>query len=112
MELKDLLNGTYWLLNVCGLTVTDYYVIHDKIDPINDSNQKFNIHLMEELCANHELFERKNIKENDLIFLQDNINIESQLITQKVIDKYGEQFFIDFINTKDLFKWQLLYKKI
>ena len=54
----------------------------------------------------------KILKKNDLIFLQDNINIESQLITQKVIDKYGEQFFIDFINTKDLFKWQLLYKKI
>lgn len=29
-----------------------------------------------------------------------------------VIAKYGKQFFIDFINTKDLLKWQLLYKKI
>lgn len=26
--------------------------------------------------------------------------------------KYGEQFFLDFINTNNLFKQQLLYKKI
>ena len=43
---------------------------------------------------------------------KDSINIESQVITQNSIDKYGKQFFIDFINTKDLLKWQLLYKKI
>ena len=42
----------------------------------------------------------------------EDINIESQVITQNSIDKYGKQFFIDFINTKDLLKWQLLYKKI
>lgn len=31
---------------------------------------------------------------------------------EELCDKYGKQFFIDFINTKDLLKWQLLYKKI
>ena len=28
MELKDLINGTYWLVTAKGLTVTDYYIIH------------------------------------------------------------------------------------
>ena len=46
------------------------------------------------------------------MFSPEDINIESQVITQNSIDKYGKQFFIDFINTKDLLKWQLLYKKI
>lgn len=31
MELKDLINGTYWLVTAKGLTVTDYYIIHNKM---------------------------------------------------------------------------------
>lgn len=109
MEIKDLINGTYWLVIAKGFTVTDYYIIHDKIDPINDSAKKFDIQLIKELCVLHEGFE--NIDKSSNTILED-INIDSQVITQNSIDKYGEQFFIDFINTKDLLKWQLLYKKI
>ena len=103
MELKDLINRTYWLVTAKGLTVTDYYIIHNKIDPINDPVKKFDILLLKELCAGHD---------NSYNILPEDINIESQIITQNIIDKYGKQFFIDFINTKDLLKWQLLYKKI
>lgn len=110
MEIKNLINGTYWLVIAKGFTVTDYYIIHDKIDPINDSDKKFDIHLIKELCVLHEGFE--NIKDKSFNITLEDISIESQVITQNSIDKYGEQFFIDFINTKDLLKWQLLYKKI
>ena len=110
MELKDLINGTYWLVTAKGLTVTDYYIIHNKIDPINDPVKKFDILLLKELCASHDIFD--NMINNSFNIGLEDINIESQVITQDSIDNYGEQFFIDFINTKDLFKWQLLYKKI
>ena len=30
MELKDLINGTYWLVTAKGLTVTDYYINKQK----------------------------------------------------------------------------------
>ena len=119
MVIKDLLNGTYWLLNVCGPTIIDYYIVHNKVDPINDLIMNKSIDLMERLCAGRELMSNHKFlnktKEEYIEYLnnlQENINIESQVITQKVIDKYGKQFFIDFINTKDLLKWQLLYKKI
>ena len=46
MELKDLINRTYWLVTAKGLTVTDYYIIHNKIDPINDPVKKFDILLL------------------------------------------------------------------
>lgn len=119
MELNDLLNGTYWLLNVCGKLIIDYYIVHNKIDPINDYNMDKSIDLMERLCAGRELindhkFLAKTKEEyiNYLNNLQENINTESQVITQKVIDKYGEQFFLDFINTNNSFKQTLLYKNI
>lgn len=111
MELKNLINGTYWLVTAKGLTVTDYYIIHNKIDPINDPVKKFDILLLKELCADHDMFEHINDNSYNMLSPED-INIESQVITQNSIDKYGKQFFIDFINTKDLLKWQLLYKKI
>lgn len=47
MELNDLLNGTYWLLNVCGKLIIDYYIVHNKIDLINDYNMDKSIDLME-----------------------------------------------------------------
>lgn len=119
MVIKDLLNGTYWLLNVCGPTIIDYYIVHNKVDPINDLIMNKAIDLMERLCAGRELMSNHKFlnktKEEYIEYLnnlQENINIESQVITQKVIDKYGEQFFLDFINTNNLFKQQLLYKKI
>lgn len=119
MVIKDLLNGTYWLLNVCGPSIIDYYIVHNKVDPINDLIMNKSIDLMEHLCAGRELMSNHKFlnktKEEYIEYLnnlQENINIESQVITQKVIDKYGEQFFLDFINTNNLFKQQLLYKKI
>lgn len=110
MELKDLLNGTYWLIIAKGFIATDYYIIHNKIDPINDPVKKFDILLLKELCAGRDIFD--NMINNSFNIGLEDINIESQVITQNSIDKYGKQFFIDFINTKDLLKWQLLYKKI
>lgn len=110
MELKDLLNGTYWLIIAKGFIATDYYIIHNKIDTINDPVKKFDILLLKELCAGHDIFD--NMINNSFNIGLEDINIESQVITQNSIDKYGKQFFIDFINTKDLLKWQLLYKKI
>lgn len=119
MELNDLLNGTYQLLNVCGKLIIDYYIVHNKIDPINDYNMNKSIDLMERLCAGRELmndhkFLAKTKEEyiNYLNNLQENINTESQVITQKVIDKYGEQFFLGLINTNNSFKKNLLYKNI
>lgn len=118
MELNDLLDGTYWLLNVCRPSIIDYYIVHNKIDPINDPIMSLSIDLMERLCAERELFNdrkfvAKSIEDcnNYLNNLQENINIEYQVITQKVLDKYGEQFFLNFINTSNTFKKQLLYKK-
>ena len=35
-----------------------------------------------------------------------------EIYTQKVIDKYGEQFFLNFINTNNSFEQELLYKNI
>lgn len=63
MELNDLLNGTYWLLNVCGKLIIDYYIVHNKIDPINDYNMDKSIDLMERLCAGRELMnDHKHLK--------------------------------------------------
>lgn len=102
MELKDLLNGTYWLIIAKGFITTDYYIIHNKIDPINDPVKKFDILLLKELCTGHDIFD--NMINNSFNIGLEDINIESQVITQNSIDKYGKQFFIDFINTKDLLK--------
>lgn len=119
MEIKDLLNGTYWLLNVCGPSRINYYIVHNKIDPINDPTMNKSIDLMEHLCAGGELLNNHKILTTSteeffkyLNNLQENINIESQVITQKVIDKYGEQFFLNFINTNNSFEQKLLYKNI
>lgn len=102
-----------------GPSLIDYYIVHNKIDPINDPTMNKSIDLMERLCAGRELmndhkFLVKTKEEyiNYLNNLQENINTESQVITQKVIDKYGEQFFLDFINTNNSFKKNLLYKNI
>lgn len=77
------------------------------------------IDLMERLCAGSDLLNNNKILTNSteeffkyLNNLQENINTESQVITQKVIDKYGEQFFINLINTNNSFKKNLLYKNI
>lgn len=51
MDLDNLLNGTYWLLNVCSPLIIDYYIVHNKIDPINDLTMDKSIDLMERLCA-------------------------------------------------------------
>ena len=117
MNKKELTNGNYWLLNVCGSSIIDYYIIHNKVDPINDPTMNKSINLMKNLCAGRELlndhkFLAKTKEEyiNYLNNLQE--NIKSQVITQKVIDEYGEQFFLDFINTNNSFKQKLLYKNI
>lgn len=102
MKLKNLINGTYWLIIAKGFIATDYYIIHNKIDPIKDPNKKFDIQLIKELCVGHDIFD--NMINNSFNTGLEDINIESQVITQNSIDNYGEQFFIDFINTKDLFK--------
>lgn len=119
MDLDNLLNGTYWILNVCGPSLIDYYIVHNKIDPINDPTMNKSIDLMERLCSKEEQLDNYNILTNSteeffkyLNNLQENINTESQVITQKVIDKYGEQFFLDLINTNNSFKKNLLYKNI
>ena len=119
MSIEELTNGNYWLLNVCGPSIIDYYIVHNKVDPIDDLTMNKSIDLTKRLCAGRELLnDRKFLAKtkeeyiNYLNNLQENINIESQVISQKVLDRYGEQFFLDFINTNNSFKQKLLYKNI
>ena len=86
MDLDNLLNGTYWLLNVCGPSLINYYIVHNKIDPINDPTMIKSIDLMEHLCAGGELLNNHKILTTSteeffkyLNNLQENINIESQV---------------------------------
>ena len=73
MELKDLLNGTYWLIIAKGFIATDYYIIHNKIDPINDPVKKFDILLLKELCVGHDIFD--NMSNNSFNIGLEDINI-------------------------------------
>ena len=110
MEIKELTNGNYWLVQVSYPTAeqaTLYYVVKSKEDPSDDPIFIENIlhewisECIEDYsyldCPQSEDFETEEEYEQEYDYWSENIRgdveVDIDKITPKIIDDFGENFY-------------------